>query len=115
LNNAPENFPSPPTIPKDSVPTPSQRINRLTRNILIVLSSTALLTVVSGYFQPPPPDEGTAAHIFQLSVAALFPTIMIFFITADRGRPVRSVRPLVFPAAALIVAFAALFYLEHHR
>jgi hypothetical protein len=32
--------------------------------LLIVLSLTALRAVLSGYTQPPQPDEGAAAHIF---------------------------------------------------
>ena len=49
----------------------AQRINRISGNVLIVLSVVALLTVLSGYAQPPQPDEGTGAHIFQLSIVAL--------------------------------------------
>jgi hypothetical protein len=102
-----------------------QRINRVSGIVLIVLSVTALLTVLSGYrvsFQPfsiytepPQPDEGTGAHIFQLSIAALAPTILLFLATLDWKRPVRSARPLAFSAAAVALAFGALYYLEHHR
>jgi len=46
-----------------------QQINRFTGKVLIVLSLTALLAVISGYTHPPQPDEGAAAHIFQLSIA----------------------------------------------
>jgi hypothetical protein len=45
----------------------------------------------------------------------LFPTLILFFASADWKRPAKSARPLMFPAAALTVAFAALFYLEHYR
>jgi hypothetical protein len=55
------------------------------------------------------------AHIFQLSIAALGPAILLFLLTADWRRPLESVRPLVVPAAALVLAFAALYYLEHYR
>jgi len=92
-----------------------QQINRVSGRVLIVLSLAALLAVVSGYAQPPQPDEGTAAHIFQLSIVALVPMILLFFATADRTRPLRSARPLAIPAAALVLAFGALYYLEHHR
>ena len=92
-----------------------QKINRISRNVIIVLSLIALLTVLSGYFQPPQPDEGTAAHIFQLSIVALVPMILVFLATADRRQPLRSARPLAFPAAALALAFGALYYLEHYR
>ena len=95
-----------------------EQINRVSSIAIIVLSLTALFTVLSGYThppQPPEPDEGAAAHIFQLSIAALVPTILLFLATADWKRPWRSVRPLVFPAAALVVAFGMLYHLEHYR
>ncbi|MGC2696949.1 MAG: hypothetical protein WA738_14280 [Candidatus Angelobacter sp.] len=92
-----------------------QQINRISGTVLIVLSLTALLAVLSGYFQPPQPDEGTAAHIFQLSVVALVPTILFFLATADWKQPWRSARPLALSSAALLLAFGALYYLEHYR
>jgi hypothetical protein len=49
------------------------QINRVSGKVLIVLSLIALLAVLSGYTQPPQPDEGTAAHIFQMSIVALVP------------------------------------------
>ena len=101
-----------------------QRINRVSGVALIVLSLTALLTVLSGYrvsfqpfsifTQPPEPDEGTAAHIFQLSIAALVPMVLLFLATADWKQPLRSARPLAFSGAAVVLAFGALYYLEHH-
>jgi membrane protease YdiL (CAAX protease family) len=92
-----------------------QQINRISGRVLIFLSLVALLAVLSGYAQPPQPDEGSAAHIFQLSIVALVPTILLFLATADWKRPFGSVRPLAFPAGALVVAFGALYYLEHYR
>jgi hypothetical protein len=92
-----------------------QQINRVSGNVLTVLSLTALLAVLSGYTQPLQPDEGAAAHIFQLSVVALVPMILLFLATADRSQPWRSARRLAFPAAALVLAFGALYYLEHYR
>jgi ABC-type uncharacterized transport system permease subunit len=92
-----------------------QQINRISGKVIIVLSLVALLAVLSGYFQPPPPDEGTAAHFFQLSIMVLVPMILLFLATADWKRPSRSARPLAFPVSALIVAFASLYYPEHYR
>jgi len=92
-----------------------EQINRASSKVLIVLSLTALFAVLSGYAQPPQPDEGTAAHIFQLSIAALVPMILLFLATADWKQPLRSARPLAFPAAALVLAFGLLYYLEHYR
>lgn len=92
-----------------------QQINRISGKFIIVLSLIALLAVLSGYFQPPQPDEGSAAHVFQLAIVALVPAILLFLATADWRRPSQSARPLAFPVAALAVAFAALFYLEHYH
>ena len=92
-----------------------QQINRVSTIALIVLSLTALLDVLLfGYTQPPLPDEGTGAHIFQLSIVALVPTGFLFLATADWTRPVRTGRRLAFPAAVVVLAFAALYYLEHY-
>src|ERR1022692_3905169 len=85
-----------------------RQINRISGKVIIFLSLTALLAVLSGYTQPPQPDEGSAAHIFQLSIVALVPMILLFLATADWKQPSRSARPLAFPVAALVVAFAAL-------
>jgi hypothetical protein len=93
----------------------SQRINRVSTLSLIFLSLTALLTVLSGYTQPPQADEGAAAHIFQLSIVAFVPMFLLFFATADWKQPQRSARRLAFPACVLFLAFAALYYLEHYR
>jgi hypothetical protein len=92
-----------------------QQINRISGKAVIVLSFTALLAVLSGYAQPPQADEGTAAHIFQLSIVALVPMIILFIATADWKLPLRSARLLAFPAGALLLAFGALYYLEHYR
>jgi uncharacterized membrane protein YozB (DUF420 family) len=93
----------------------TQQVNNISSKVIIVLSLIALLTVISGYFQPPQQDEGPAAHIFQLSIVALVPTILLFLATANWKQPRRSARRLALPAAALVVAFAALYYLEHYR
>jgi hypothetical protein len=96
----------------------TQQINRLTAKVILVLSVLALLTVLSGYTHPPAapePDEGTAAHIFQLSIVAVALSTAFFLATADWKQPLRTVRPLAFPAAALVLAFGALYYLEHFR
>src|SRR6516225_2008563 len=89
----------------------AQQINRVSSKALIVLSLIALLAVLSGYTQAPQPDEGTAAHIFQLTIVALVPMIVLFLATADWRQPLRSAtRPLVLPVATLVFAFGALYY-----
>jgi len=93
----------------------TEQINRVSSKGLLVLSFIALAAVLSGYLQPPQADENTAAHIFQLSVAALGPMTFLFLATADWRQRLRSATPLALPAAALVLAFAALYYLEHYR
>ena len=95
-----------------------QRLHLIAGRIATVLSMIALFTVLSGYLLPPhvpEQDEGAAAHIFQLSIVALLPVFLVFIATADWKQPWRSTRPLAIPATALVIAFAALFYLEHYR
>ena len=90
------------------------RINRASGLILVALSLTALLAVLGGFTQPPQPDEGVGAHIFQLSIVGLVPAVLLFLLTANWKHPSRSARPLAFSTAALVIAFGALYYLEHH-
>ena len=94
------------------------QISLLSGVFLVGLSVTALLTVLNGYREPPQPrpaDEGTGAHIFQLSIAALVPMTILFVVTADWSRPLRTAVPLAFAVAATVLAFVALYYLEHGR
>ena len=93
--------------------TSKHQINRTVGKIILVLSFVALFAVLSGYREPPQSDEGTAAHIFQLAIVTLLPTVSIFLATADWKQPWRSSRPLALPGAALVLAFTALYYLEH--
>lgn len=92
-----------------------QTINRVSSKVILILSFVALLTVLIGYTQPPQADEGALAHIFQIAIVLLAPTILLFLATADWKQGLRSARPLALPAAALVAAFAALYYLEHFR
>ena len=91
-----------------------QSINSLSGKCLIVLSLIALLTVLTGYFQPPDPDEGTSAHIFQISIVLLVPASIAFLATADWGELSRGAQPLAISALLLVLAFGALYYLEHY-
>ena len=93
----------------------AEQINRVSSVTMWVLSLTALLDVLLlGYMRPPLPDEGTGAHIFQLSIAALLPIGLVFLATADWARPGRIVRRLAIPGVVVVLAFAALYYLEHY-
>jgi hypothetical protein len=88
-------------------------LHRLATRAMILLALVALLTVISGYFQKPQPDEGTGAHIFQLSVLALMILIPLFLATANWSEPRKQIAPLAITGGALIAAFGALYYLEH--
>jgi hypothetical protein len=100
----------------------AEQINRVSTAALVILSVTALLTVLaatvavllSGQIPPPEPDEGTGAHVFQLSIAALLPVGLLFLLTADWTTPSRVMRRLVVPAIAVVAAFALLYYFEHY-
>jgi len=94
---------------------PQSRIHRISSIVMLVLSFIALLTVLTGYLQPPQPDEGAAAHIFQLAIVGLVPMILLFLATADWTHPRRSAKPLAISASVLVCAFGALYYLEHFR
>lgn len=78
------------------------------------LAFLALGTVIIGYTQPPLPDEGTLAHIFQLTIVALLPAGLFFLGTAGWRQPARSARTLALPGAVVLLAFGALYYLEHY-
>jgi len=91
----------------------TQQVNRVSSIGLIVVSLIALFDVLWGYTQPPLPDEGIGAHIFQLSIVALLPMTLLFVTTADWRQPWRTARPAAVAATATVLAFAALYYLEH--
>ena len=95
--------------------TLSSKVGIPSGRVSVALSAAALLLVLYGYTLPPQRDEGAAAHIFQLLVVALVPTIALFLATADWTRPARSARPLALATGALALAFGALYYLEHYR
>ena len=91
----------------------AERINRFSGKAVLVLSLVALVTVLTGYFEPPQPDEGALAHIFQLAIVMVVPTLLLFLLTADWKQPLRATRELRLPSIALAAAFVALYFLEH--
>jgi uncharacterized YccA/Bax inhibitor family protein len=91
----------------------TRQLNRVCGIGLILLSLSAVIVVLWGYTQPPLADEGTGAQIFQLSIVMLLPVTLVFLTTADWSRPSRAAWPLAIAVAATVVAFAALYYLEH--
>jgi hypothetical protein len=91
-------------------------MNRVVGAVLVVLSLVLLGDVASGVAsppQPPPADEDTQAHIFQITAALLVPTMLASAVVWDRSRPLRSAWPLALAAAALVVSFALVYRLEH--
>ena len=98
----------------------TEQVNRMSGITFIAFSlvaavlvvSAAALAIVSG--RPPQPhDEGTAAHIFQVSVVIAAFSAFVFVGTADWQQPGRATRTLVAGALLVAVAFAVLYYFEH--
>ena len=95
-------------------------VNSVSAGLVILLSLTALLPIVlallrvalTGQVPPPERDEGTGAHIFQLSIAGLVPALLVFVASADWARPCRVARTLALPAVAVVLAFALLYHYE---
>ncbi len=100
-----------------------RRVHRISGHVVLGLSLFAMCLVVGatalamlGRFSPSPDgDEGTAAHLFQLAIVLLLPAGLTFLATADWRQPWTVVKRLVVPAAALVVAFSTLYYMEHLR
>ena len=80
---------------------------------MTVFLGVMVRVVLSGRILPPEPDEGAFARIFQLSIVALVPMGFLFLVTADWTQPLRCLRRLAFPAAAVVLAFGILYYFEH--
>lgn len=98
-------------------------VNRISGQAVFGLSLFAMCLVlgatlfaVMGVFHPNPDgDEGTAAHLFQLSIVMLAPAGLVFLATADWRRPLAVAGRLAIPGVAIVVAFATLYYMEHMR
>src|SRR5579862_8894977 len=95
-----------------------QQIHRISTRGLLVLSFTALITVLLTMLPTawrglmPEQDEGIGAHMFQLSIVALLPVGLVFLTTADWKQPLRCVRQLTLPATTVVLAFSMLIYFE---
>jgi hypothetical protein len=94
-------------------------MRRISAIAMVTLSGAAALLVVTGAVAsilagPPGPthDEGTGAHVFQILIAALIPTGLLFLANAEWHTPARAARPLAASAILLVVAFGVLFYFE---
>ena len=101
----------------------NQTINRVSGRIVLGLSLFAMFLVggatiltLLGRFNPSPDgDEGTAAHLFQLTIALLLPTGLAYLVTADWRQPLQVAKRLALPAVALVIAFVTLYYMEYLR
>jgi hypothetical protein len=93
------------------------KIHLASRAAMVGLALVALVTVLWGYTMPrgtpAPRDEGTGAHLFQLAVVLLLPAGLVYLGTANWKEPRRAVAPLAVAGSVLLLAFAALYYLEH--
>jgi hypothetical protein len=100
-----------------------QSVNRISGHAVLGLSLFAMILVVGatvlamlGRFSPSPDgDEGTAAHLFQVTIVLLLPTALTFLATANWRQPWEVAKRLAVPAVALVVAFSTLYYMEHMR
>jgi len=80
----------------------------------VTMSGAALATVLIHLirFGPAPePDEGAAAHIFQLLIAAEFPLIVYFAAKWLPSQPRPTATVLAIQFGAVIAAFAPVFLL----
>jgi Na+(H+)/acetate symporter ActP len=101
------------TNPEAHESTSRERVHRIGARAVLFFSAVALLTILIGIGQPPQPDEGTLAHIFQLAVAAILPALLITIFTGDTQRPWREARWLAIAAVVLGLAFTLLYWMEH--
>jgi hypothetical protein len=100
----------------------AHRVNRVSAGVMVFLSLAALLPIVvvllrialTGQVPAPERDEGTGAHVFQLSFAGLVPALFVFLASADWARPWRVARTLALPGVAVVFAFTLLYHYEHH-
>ena len=58
------------------------------------------------------PDEGTAAHLWQLLMAAQIPVVAFFLITTLPKRPRKALLVLALQAAGFLTAAAPVFLLK---
>jgi hypothetical protein len=82
---------------------------------MILVGGATLLTFLGRFNPSPDGDEGTAAHLFQLTIALLLPTGLAFLVTADWRQPLQVAKRLTLPAVALVIAFMTLYFMEHFR
>ena len=85
------------------------RLNRIAARVPVICSLLAFALVVTALatgWQTHAADEGAAAHLFQLLVAAQLPFVAVFLLTADWRPATRPVPTLALQAALLMLALA---------
>jgi len=92
------------------------QINHWTAATPLLLSGAAfLIALAAGLtgWERGLPDEGAAAHLFQLLIGVQIPILALFLLTAERVRSRFTGKWLAFDLAAVALAFApvALFHL----
>jgi hypothetical protein len=90
-------------------------VNRMSAIAPLLMSAVALslvmIAVTTGW-QRDLPDEGLAAHLFQLLLLAQIPVIIVFVMTADKSRVRASATTIALHLAAIALALGTLFYFE---
>jgi hypothetical protein len=81
----------------------------------MVMSLAALITVlvhIAMFGTAREPDEGAAAHIFQILMAAEVPIVAFFAIRWLPRLPTRTIQILALQVGAALVALAPVFFLN---
>jgi len=79
----------------------------------LLMSLTALLLVLGNVAIMGPvrqPDEGTAAHLFQILIAAQVPVVLLFAVKWLSKQPGQALGVLGLQALAVLIALAPVFY-----
>ncbi len=83
--------------------------------LLPIIMSVVALAIVVGHYAAygivHEVDEGTPAHLFQLLMVIQLPIIGYFALTWLPRAPSQALRVLALQAAAMIVAFASVYWL----
>ena len=83
--------------------------------VLPLIMSLAALAIVVGHFAMfgivHETDEGTPAHLFQLLMVAQVPIVAYFAITWLPRTPRQSLQVLALQGAAIVAAFAGVYFL----
>ncbi len=87
----------------------ARTVNRISGTVPVLLSLLAFgvaMTTVGTGWERGRADEGAAAHIFQLLIAAEAPIVLVFLASADWNRVGYVAGNIALQAIALAIAFA---------